>query len=149
MPTNPVRPHRLFPRNEPRPALCQESHRVRFLGEPLGSAKLAILAVSDRIVATSPRAAVMAALPESGRLLSPSQPPPHSETSATQRLVAWCDLMNTCEQFLLAGLRRKIGPEGDIQAAYRDWYGRQCEEKDRRLLIEHRHSSRHGARDAV
>ena len=30
--------------------------------------------------------------------------------------------MNACEEFLLAGLRREIGPHGDLQAAYRKWY---------------------------
>ena len=62
-------------------------------------------------------------------------------TTPTERIAIWCDLMNTCEQFLLAGLRRKIGPEGDLREAYRDWYRRQCEEKDRSII------ERYGRRD--
>jgi hypothetical protein len=44
------------------------------------------------------------------------------------------DLMNACDQFLLAGLRRKIGPDGDLAAAYRQWYEAQMEEHDRTML---------------
>ena len=46
----------------------------------------------------------------------------------------WIDLMNTCEQFLLAGLRREIGPDGDLKAAYRRWYAERMEERDREWL---------------
>lgn len=47
---------------------------------------------------------------------------------------AWMDLMATCEQFLLAGLRREIGPDGDLMAAYRAWYAEQMDEHDRMML---------------
>ena len=46
----------------------------------------------------------------------------------------WVDLMNACEQFLLAGLRRKIGPDGDLNAAYREWYARQMEDHDEMMV---------------
>ena len=45
----------------------------------------------------------------------------------------WVDLMDACEQFLLAGLRREIGPDGDLKAAYRKWYAEQMEEHDRMI----------------
>jgi len=45
----------------------------------------------------------------------------------------WVDLMNACEQFLLAGLRREIGPQGDLHAAYREWCARRMEEHDRMI----------------
>lgn len=51
-----------------------------------------------------------------------------------QGIALWVDLMHTCEQFLLAGLRRKIGPHGDLNAAYREWYARQMEEHDRMMV---------------
>ena len=63
--------------------------------------------------------------------------PKHSVPSRqefTQRILAWCDLMDSLEQFLLAGLRRKIGPDGDLEAAYREWYQRQMEERDKAIL---------------
>jgi hypothetical protein len=33
--------------------------------------------------------------------------------------------------FLMAGLRSRIGPEGDLQAAYREWYVRHIEDRER------------------
>lgn len=33
----------------------------------------------------------------------------------------WKDLMDTSEELLLAGLRHKIGPDGDLNAAYAEW----------------------------
>jgi hypothetical protein len=45
------------------------------------------------------------------------------------------DLMNATEQYVLASLRREIGEDGDLRAAYRAWYARQMEEHDR--MIEH------------
>ena len=50
------------------------------------------------------------------------------------RIAQWCDAVNASEQFLLAGLRRKIGPEGDLQAAYRQWYEDHLREHDRMLI---------------
>ena len=44
-------------------------------------------------------------------------PPIPDSTSFQERLDLWVDLMNACEQFLLAGLRREIGPDGDLKAA--------------------------------
>ena len=38
--------------------------------------------------------------------------------------------MDACDQFLLAGLRRKIGPDGDVQAAHRAWYADRMREHD-------------------
>ena len=63
--------------------------------------------------------------------LAPSVP---KSATPQQYIAAWVDLMDACEQFLLAGLRREIGPEGDIKAAYRKWYAEQMEEHDRMIL---------------
>ena len=51
-----------------------------------------------------------------------------------QCIRAWVDLMATCEQFLLAGLKREIGPHGDLTDAYRRWYAEQMEEHDRMMM---------------
>ena len=48
-----------------------------------------------------------------------------------QRVALWVDLMDASEALLLAGLRRQIGPDGDLRDAYRNWYARQMEEHDR------------------
>jgi len=45
----------------------------------------------------------------------------------------WIEVMNASEQFLLAGLRREIGPDGDLKAAYRIWYKEQMEEHDKMM----------------
>ncbi len=81
-------------------------------------------------------------------------PPPGMEPSIPdhltpdQRLAVWVDLMDTCEAFLLAGLRREVGPEGDVREAYRRWWARQTEDHDRdlRRMAEnlYRRGVRHG-----
>jgi hypothetical protein len=70
---------------------------------------------------------------------------PDSSTPA-QRVAAWVDLMNATEQFVLAGLRRDVGKDGDLVAAYRDWYARQMEEHDQtvaHMLTELRRREKH------
>ena len=63
--------------------------------------------------------------------LSPSLP---RDATPEQCIRAWIDLMHTCDQFLLAGLRREIGPDGDLRAAYRRWYEKEMQEHDAMLL---------------
>jgi hypothetical protein len=46
-------------------------------------------------------------------------PPVPEDLIPSQAFALWVDLMNSCEQLLLAGLRREIGPDGDLRAAYR------------------------------
>src|SRR5688572_25974287 len=43
----------------------------------------------------------------------------------------WLDLLHTGEKLVLAGLRREIGADGDLRAAYRNWYREQMDEHDR------------------
>lgn len=42
----------------------------------------------------------------------------------------WLDLMNVCDGLLRAGLRREIGPDGDLRAAYQAWYDEQMRQHD-------------------
>lgn len=71
--------------------------------------------------------------------------PPVPEGATPEQCIAmWVDLMNACEQFLLAGLRREIGPDGDLQAAYRRWYAAEMEEHDRMILRMMEESHRRG-----
>ena len=63
--------------------------------------------------------------------LTPTVPP---SATPEQCIAMWADLMNACDEFLLAGLRREIGPDGDLKAAYRKWYAEQMEEHDRMML---------------
>ena len=69
------------------------------------------------------------------RLTTPEHLAPRVPSHATPRecVAMWLDLLDTCEQFLLAGLRRDIGPEGDLRAAYRQWCVQRDEEHDRMI----------------
>ena len=49
------------------------------------------------------------------------------------RIKIWLDLLDAREQFLLAGLRREIGPTAILKAAYRKWYKEQMEEHDKMI----------------
>jgi hypothetical protein len=71
----------------------------------------------------------------SAHLISPPElaPPIPHDLTPTQRIALWVDLMNVCEQFLLAGLEREVGPSGDVKAAHRQWYTERMEEHDRTM----------------
>ena len=64
-----------------------------------------------------------------------NQPPPAAKqpglagTTPEQRVAIWLDLVDACEQMVLAGLRLKIGPDGDLKAAYRKWNQRMNAER--------------------
>jgi hypothetical protein len=70
-----------------------------------------------------------------GQLLPPPELAPlvRDDLTPAQRIDRWVAHMIICEQFLLAGLRREIGPNGDLRAAYRQWYAAQMEEHDRTM----------------
>jgi hypothetical protein len=60
--------------------------------------------------------------------LAPPVPP---EATPSQCVEMWVDLMNACDAFLLSALRREVGPDGDVMAAYRRWYWQQMEDLER------------------
>ena len=66
-------------------------------------------------------------------------PPPGMEPvirddlTPDQCVALWSSVFDANEALVLAGLRREIGPEGDLQQAYRCWYAQQMEEHDRWL----------------
>ena len=64
-----------------------------------------------------------AAESEEGARQNRGCPPPSSE-ECQRRWAAWHQAMELSHAMLMMGLRQKIGPEGDLQAAYRDWYER-------------------------
>jgi hypothetical protein len=63
-------------------------------------------------------------------------------------MAAWLDLMDACEQFLLAGFHREVGPGGDVREAYRRWYAEQMEEHDRTIIRMLQELSRREGTDA-
>lgn len=58
-------------------------------------------------------------------------PPSVKHLPLSKRIELWGNLVDGCEAFLLAGLRSRIGPQGDLHAAYRDWYARCMEDHER------------------
>jgi hypothetical protein len=46
----------------------------------------------------------------------------------------WMEVTDACEQLLLARLRRKVGPDGDLAAAYRRWQADYRQEHDRTMF---------------
>ena len=57
-------------------------------------------------------------------------PPVPQHATPEQCVAMWMDLMDASEQLLLAGLREDVGPDGDLRAAYRQWYAGQMVERD-------------------
>jgi len=55
-----------------------------------------------------------------------SQPPPFSkipsQEEVNRRMAQWYQAMELSHSMLMAGLRRKVGPDGDLIAAFREWY---------------------------
>jgi hypothetical protein len=54
--------------------------------------------------------------------------------TASQSIELWAEWLDTCDAFLPAGPRRQVGPDGDLHAAYRQWYEEQMAEHDRTML---------------
>lgn len=73
-----------------------------------------------------------------GEQLIPSPefaPPSIKHLPLAKRIQLWAELVDEGDALLKAGLRAKIGPTGDIEAAYRDWYARHMEEHDLNQIV--------------
>lgn len=57
--------------------------------------------------------------------------PKRGRDPSTEGVRAWIDLMAACEELQLAGLRRKVGPDGDLNAEFRRRRARPLAERDR------------------
>jgi hypothetical protein len=55
-------------------------------------------------------------------------PPSVKHLPLAKRIEIWAELVDESEALVRAGLRAKIGPDGDLEAAYRSWYARQMED---------------------
>jgi hypothetical protein len=60
-------------------------------------------------------------------------PPSVKHLPLEKRIEIWEQLVDENDALVRAGLRAKIGPEGDLEAAYREWYARRMEEHERDL----------------
>jgi hypothetical protein len=74
-------------------------------------------------------------------------PPSVKHLPLEKRIELWTELLDENEALLLAGLRAKIGPDGDLKEAYRQWYRRHMEDHDRMQAALAENLSRREARD--
>jgi hypothetical protein len=74
-------------------------------------------------------------------------PPSVKHLPLEKRIELWTQLLDENEALLLAGLRAKIGPGGDLKEAYRQWYARHMEDHDRMQAALAENLSRREARD--
>ncbi len=58
---------------------------------------------------------------------------PLDQAQIDRNLRIWQQTMEATHELILAGLRTKIGPDGDLQEAYRQWYRQQRELASQRL----------------
>jgi len=59
--------------------------------------------------------------------------PGGSRTQSGQAVREWLDMLSAGTKLLRAGLRREVGPAGDVDAAYRRWYAAQMQEHDHKV----------------
>lgn len=85
-----------------------------------------------------------------GQLIPPAEMAPAVPADATpeQCVAMWVDLVDATDEILLAALRSRLGPAGDVEAEYRRLYQEQMREHDRtvRHMFEelHRRLGHHG-----
>ena len=69
---------------------------------------------------------------------------PLDQAQIDRNLQIWQQTMEGTHELILAGLRMKLGPDGDLQEAYRQWYRQQRELASQRLDREaERHRQQH------
>lgn len=69
-----------------------------------------------------------------GQQLVPSPevaPPSVRHLPLSKRIQLWAELVDMADALVKSSLRAKIGPDGNLNAAYREWYARHMEEHDR------------------
>jgi hypothetical protein len=74
-------------------------------------------------------------------------PPSVKHLSLAKRIELWSELIDENEALLRAGLRARIGPGGDLKAAYREWFGRHLADRDRMQIALAENLSRREAQD--
>jgi hypothetical protein len=72
-------------------------------------------------------------------------PPSIKHLPLAKRIEIWEQLVDENDALVCAGLKAKVGPNGDWQAAYREWYSRQREDHERALYAYAENLTRRGA----
>jgi hypothetical protein len=57
-----------------------------------------------------------------------------AELTPEQGVELWADVMETCHQLLVAGLRASVGEGGNVVEAYRQWYEQEMLTHDRMIV---------------
>ncbi|WP_442483737.1 hypothetical protein [Aeoliella sp. SH292] len=57
-------------------------------------------------------------------------PPSINHLPVEKRVELWYELLDEADALVKSGLRHRIGPDGDLQQAYREWYARQMQQHD-------------------
>ena len=71
--------------------------------------------------------------PMQHQLIPPPElaPPSVKHLPLEKRIELWDQLLDESEALIRAGLRVKIGPNGDLEAAYREWHLHRMDDHDR------------------
>jgi hypothetical protein len=85
----------------------------------------------------------------SNQLIPPAEfaPPSVKHLPLDKRIDLWLELVDENEALLRSGLRAKVGPTGDLAAAYRQWYAGRIADHDRMLAAFASKVSHREARD--
>jgi hypothetical protein len=61
-------------------------------------------------------------------------PPSLRDWSDEEKVALWAQMVENGDQLVMAGLRDRVGPDGDPQAAFLEWLDRRTAEHDRALF---------------
>ncbi|WP_068258645.1 hypothetical protein [Rubripirellula obstinata] len=76
------------------------------------------------------------------------KPQPPSPQQVRENMQRWYVAMESSHEMLMAGLRHKIGPDGDLGEAYRQWNADRRERKIREYEEAYRRRQQRGANNA-
>jgi hypothetical protein len=60
-------------------------------------------------------------------------PPSIRDMPPRDKVALWAQMVDDGDQLVLAGLRRRIGPDGDVRKAFLEWLDRRDAEHDRTI----------------
>ncbi len=61
-------------------------------------------------------------------------PPSLRHLPAEEAIALWARIVDEGDQIVLASLRDRVGPDGDVHAAFLEWLDRRTAEHDRALI---------------
>ncbi len=62
-------------------------------------------------------------------------PPGIGHLSVQERITLWAQMVDEGDELVLAALRRELGPDADLTAAFTQWLDRRSDEKIRELRM--------------